>query len=471
MVSGRAGMTRTRWQREQRFPRFYVCKYSVFLYSTSCDAGCMYCRGQVLNLGAQETDREVATPARARCRSAIKTVAVGVQHFGRCRRRQPATGAWPPKLLQRLTPSPKSLPLFALPPFSPSPHLAVLPFLPPPAGTMVAPGLIPALLFALVVVGALALSRLPVRPHTLSGLVSVGVAAPQAHVYALLTDLSRFSHWFGSVTAATVLPPSEAGRQEGADTDGDAAAAANAAASGSAAALAVEATGGEAPVGRVSGGDGGDVVAPSSPRLVPGTRFRLTITEAGTVEHHTAEVTAATPPSRVALRSHGSDADGSGKVMYVFNLAEQSVPAAGGGGAGGAATAVGEAAVQTTVHCAFDVEMPCSAAIGVLLPLVRGLARWQLRGYLTKFKALAEAGAGAAADGAPAAAAPAAPAARGVPAGGGGATAQPAATVDVAGSGAADDEADADPPTAAVHDGEEQPPRDVAASAVATGAD
>lgn len=33
-VSGRAGMTRTRWQREQRFLRFDACKYSNFMYST-----------------------------------------------------------------------------------------------------------------------------------------------------------------------------------------------------------------------------------------------------------------------------------------------------------------------------------------------------------------------------------------------------------------------------------------------------
>ncbi|GAB0494076.1 hypothetical protein MMPV_005366 [Pyropia vietnamensis] len=354
---------------------------------------------------------------------------------------------------------------------------------------MVAPGFIPALLFAVAIVSALALSRLPVRPHTLSGLVSVGIAARRTHVYALLIDLSRFPDWFGSVTAATVLPPSTGGGGEqrgetggggegGGSTDATAAADGAANTAGSAAPP-VAAGREEAPVIHARDGGAGEDVAPASSLLVAGVRFRLTITEAGAVEHHTAEVTAAAPPSRLALRSHGSDADGSGKVMYVFNLAERPVSAAQTDKGGGAADGV---AVETTVHCAFDVEIPCSAAIAALLPLVRGLARWQLRGYLTKFKALAEAEAAAAsatstvaADGAPSGATPDALAARGATAGGGG-TAHPAAAADTAG-GAAAGEADAAPTTtttaaAAAASAAEQPSPDVAAPpAVATGSD
>lgn len=309
---------------------------------------------------------------------------------------------------------------------------------------MVAPGLIPALLFAAAVVGALALARAPVRPHTLSGLVVVAVAATQADVYALLTDLSRFPDWFGSVTAAAVLPPSGGGEggdhavaKEGAAAAAAAAGPADAAgAAGAAGAadpesapLAAAARGeADAPAGHGSG-DRGGAAAPPADRLAAGTRFRLSITEAGAVEHHTAEVTAAAPPSRLALRSHGSDADGSGKVVYVFNLVERAAPAG--------TAAEGQAPpVQTTVHCAFDVEMPCSAAVGALLPLVRGLARWQLRGYLTKFKALAEAGVAAAAEGVPAGATRGGAAAGTAAVGGG--VADVAAAADVAGSEAAD---------------------------------
>lgn len=366
--------------------------------------------------------------------------------------------------------------------------LAPLPS-PPPAllvATMVAPGFIPALLFAVAIVGALALSRLPVRPYTLSGLVSVGVAAQQTHVYALLTDLSRFPDWFGLVTAATVLPPSEGGGdgqrgemgsglkgEGGADTT---AATEDASDTPGSAAPQVAAVRKDTPVVHAKDGGAGEGVAPASVLLATGVRFRLTITEAGAVEHHTAEVTAAAPPSRLALRSHGSDADGSGKVIYVFNLAERPVPVTrtdkGGDAAGGPA-------VETTVHCAFDVEMTCSAAIGALLPLVRGLAQWQLRGYLTKFKALAEADAAAtsptstvAAECAPAGATPGVPAARGATADGGGTT-QPAAAADAVGGDAAG-EVDAAPiaAAAAAARADEQPPSGVAAPpAVPTGSD
>jgi len=263
---------------------------------------------------------------------------------------------------------------------------------------MVAPGLVPALLFALTVVGLLALSRLPVRPRTLSGLAHVTIAARRDEVYDVLTDLARFPSWFGSVTAAAVVPsegegggvpPTDAAApSDGADGNGGATAPSTGGGGGGAAAAAAAAAAAPPPAGY---------------RLTAGSRFRLTIAEGGGApETHTAKVTLAAPPSRLSLRSYGNDVDGSNKVVYVFNLAQRPAPAAGGGGgdAGDAAGDAAAAAVETTVHCAFDVEVPCSAAVGVLLPLVRGLARRQLRGYLTKLQALVEeGGAGASAAG------------------------------------------------------------------------